>query len=222
MSGGLRPDIIEMFKTQFENNCVSLLFESYTSLFATGRNFLEDSENDITAQLVGFMKKNPMRNDLQISVEREHYLDSEEVYEGIVGADTSPRIDIIYTTWHSNNEHTYHIEAKLLAENNWKKASVITPVHAENLQKRYIATGINNFCSKKYSNGCLIGYILEGEIPKIVEKLNILLKADTREKENLYSTSTAGHSYSYLSDHVTVPLTLKHFFFYFLPSASKN
>ena len=222
MSGGLRPDIIRMFKAQFENNCVSLLFESYTSLFASGRNFLEDSENDITAQLVGFMKKNPKRFDLQISVDREHYLDSEEVYEGIADADASPRIDIIYSTWHSNNEHTYHIEAKLLAENNWKKASVKTPVHAESLQKRYIATGINNFCSKKYSNGCLIGYILEGKIPKIVEKLNALLKADTREKEKLFATSTAGHTDSYLSQHDVVPLTLKHFFFYFLPTASES
>lgn len=217
MSGQLRQEIIERFKSKFESSCISLLLEGYEALKNSNRNINEETENNITAQLLGCMKSNPKRYDLQISVDREHYLDSEEIYAGLKDADKSLRIDIKYSTWNSNKEYIYHVEAKNLAENNWKKKSVKTPVDAEKLQKRYIDTGINNFVSGKYSNGCLVGYILEGTTSNIVIKLNLLLKKEKREKEKLTISSAYGpgdfHYVSYYNS--KIPILLKHFFLLF-------
>jgi len=144
----------------------------------------EYSENDITAQLVGIMKNNPQRREMQISINRESYLDSDGTFDGIEKADSSPRIDLKYTTWDSKDEYEYFMEAKNLAENNWLKNNH-TLINAERLRRRYITTGIDNFKNGKYSDGCLLGYILEGNSNNIIEKINKSLEQENRITECL-------------------------------------
>ena len=55
------------------------------------------------------------------------------------------------------------------------------------LKRRYIDTGINSFVSKRYENGCLLGYVLEGDLDKTVAGVNKLLKKDDRGSESLKS-----------------------------------
>ena len=45
----------------------------------------------------------------------------DDTYPGLADADKSPRIDLKYSTWYSKTEHEYHMEAKNLIENNWKR-----------------------------------------------------------------------------------------------------
>ena len=144
MNGKLNQDIINLFKTKFEGNCIYLLLDAYTSLLNSGHKVSEESENNITAQLVGFMKKSQLRSDLQIHLERESYLDSDETFVGLQDADKSPRIDIKYSVWNSNVEIEYYMEAKNLAENNWTKKSTGANVDAHKLRQRYIKTGIGH------------------------------------------------------------------------------
>ncbi|MGF2410759.1 hypothetical protein [Ferruginibacter sp.] len=213
MNGKLNQDIINLFKTKFEGNCIYLLLDAYTSLLNSGHKVSEESENNITAQLVGFMKKSQLRLDLQIHLERESYLDSDETFDGLQDADKSPRIDIKYSVWNSNVEIEYYMEAKNLAENNWTKKSTGANVDAHKLRKRYIKTGIANFTSGRYPNGCLLGYVLEGKIPKVVELLNQLLVSDNRGREKLVNSKNNNHHYT--SNHVSSAIpVLKHFMLY--------
>lgn len=212
MNGKLNQDIINLFKAKFEGNCIYLLLDAFTSLQNSNRKIGEQSENNITAQLVGFMKKSSLRADLQIHLERESYLDSDETYDGLQDADKSPRIDIKYSVWSSNVEVEYYMEAKNLAENNWTKSSTGAIVDAHKLRRRYIETGIDNFTSGRYPNGCLLGYVLEGKSHKIVELLNRILITEKRAKEILVNNKAHNVSYSYYSKHdgTSSPL-LKHF-----------
>lgn len=201
MNGKLNQDIINQFKVKFESNCIYLLLDAYTSLQDSNRKVSEESENNITAQLFGFMKKSQLRLDLQIHLARESYLDSDEIYDGLQDADKSPRIDIKYSSWNSNIETEYYMEAKNLAENNWTKNSTGAILDAHKLRKRYIETGIANFISGRYPNGCLLGYVLEGNTHKIVELLNKILIAENRAKEILVNSKIHNANYSYISKH---------------------
>lgn len=215
MSGTLNQHIIHRFKVQFEENCISLLLDSYSQV-VDKKELKELSENNITIQLVGLMKTNPLRKELEISVTRESYLDSEDAYAGITEADKSPRIDIKYSTWKFKDEFEYHIEAKNLSENNWTKTNVTTPVNAKKLQKRYISTGMQNFISGRYPNGCLVGYITEGIVDNIVGNINTLLNAESRVNENLVKKH-GGFTEHYISSHTGSSINeLKHFFLEFI------
>lgn len=214
MSGTLNPHIIHSFKVQFEENCISLLLDSYSQVIDK-KALKELSENNITIQLVGLMKSNPLRKELEISITRESYLDGEDAYSGITDADASPRIDVKYSTWKFKNEFEYHIEAKNLSENNWTKTNVTTPVNAKKLQKRYISTGIQNFISGRYPNGCLVGYVTEGISGNIVANINNILTAESRAKENLIQKH-GGFAQHYVSSHTGTSIDeLKHFFLEF-------
>jgi hypothetical protein len=207
----LSSDIIKLFREKFEFNCISLLLESYQFIYKSGRKMAEYSENDITAQLIGLMKNNPKRKDLKISIQRENYLDSEQTYGGLVPADESPRIDIKYSSWYTKEEYEYFMEAKNLAEINWKKSNQVV-IDAGKLQKRYIDSGIENFLNGKYKNGCLIAYVLQGDTHKIIEKINGVLKKNQREKEILIKNDQYQPAFCYVSSHAKKHVTeLKHF-----------
>lgn len=212
MAGTLNGVYIQAFRQQFEQNCISLLLDGYKSLRSSGRDMTSCEENDITVQIIGFMKANPLAGDLQISISRESYLDGEATYAGKAKANNSPRIDIKFGRWHFREEVEYTMEAKNLVKSNWHKPGRRTPVSALHLQKRYIKTGIDHFVSDKYVNGCLIGYVLEGNIGDIVHLINGLLSTDRREKEWLMKQEDHGFEGYYLSQHDSASLALKHFF----------
>lgn len=199
---------------QFEENCISLLLDSYNKI-PNKNTFKELTENNITAQLIGLIKLNPLRTELNISVNREAYNDTEAIYKGLSDADESPRIDMKYTVWNSNIEFEYFIEAKNVSENNWKKSTVTTPINAKELQKRYISTGIQNFITGRYPHGCLVGYVTEGISNNIVTKINTLLTSENRAKENL-NQKHGGFAQHYISSHTGSSINeLKHFFLEF-------
>lgn len=220
MNGHLRQDIISKFKKQFEEDCIKLLLESYHALITSTMSLDEVSENAITARLVGYMKINSKRQELQISVDRESYLDGDEIYEGLLDPNKSLRIDIKFTTWNSKVEHFYHIEAKNLAESNFIKPSTNTLVNAESLRKRYVEVGMGNFISGKYPKGCLVAYVIQGAPGSIVAKLNVILKSENRSNEILVMTEDYGTTTNcFHSHHVSLePESLKHFFLQFINS----
>ena len=174
MSGNLNPDIINLFKLKFEENCLSLLLESFNPI-QNKKEFCELTENNITARLVGLMKAKPLRFNFQISISRESYCDTDKTYIGLADADESVRIDIKYITWDRNIEYEYYIEAKNLSENDWIKPYNKEKVNAHKQQNRYIETGIQNFITGKYPNGSLLGYVVEGDPDNIIIKINHIL-----------------------------------------------
>ena len=99
-------------------------------------------------------------------------------------------------------EYQYFFEAKNLKE------------ESSALKRRYIDTGIKNFNSKKYTNGCLVGYLMSGDVELTIGGINSLLLKDNREKETLSKEYCKYHDSYYESSHSNIQC-LKHYIFDF-------
>lgn len=193
------------------------MLEGYRNLKQSGRELRGTDENNITAQMVGFMNDNPERKNLRISVHREHYLDRQDTYDGMADANESARIDLKYIVWNSNEEHEYHMEAKNIGQHNWIKPGSGISVDAGRLRRRYLETGVGNFVSGRYPFGALVGYVLDGSSDRIVEQINEILKLRQREKECLVKSDSHGCDSHYVSNHLNSKVTMvKHFFLNFV------
>jgi len=199
---GLNKVIVASFKRGFEEKCFQLITESYVSAMETKVIKLNWDENDITSELHEHIKENPLRLKWGIVTNVEQHLLKDGIKKEKGFAAKLPRIDLRLVTINSSLEYEYHMEAKNLKE----KDSA--------LKRRYIDTGINNFVSKKYENGCLLGYNLEGVLHNTVSGINMLLKKDERESEYLKQQSHHFHNEYYESKHPD-EFTIRHFMFDF-------
>jgi hypothetical protein len=199
---GLNKVIVASFKRGFEEKCFQLITESYVSAMETKVINLNWDENDITSELHEHIKENPLRLKWSIVTNVEQHLPKDDIKKEKGFAAKLPRIDLRLVTINSSLEYEYHMEAKNLKEK------------GSGLKRRYINTGINNFVSKKYENGCLLGYVLEGALHKTVYGINKLLKKDDRELEFLKPKKHNLHNSYYESEH-NDGFVLKHFMFDF-------
>lgn len=204
---GLNKLIVASFKRSFEEKCFKLITEAYVSAKETKAIQLNWEENDITSELHTHIHQNPLRLKWSIITNVEQHLSKKEINKEKGFAAKLPRIDLRLATINSSLEYVYHMEAKNLKERD------------SGLKRRYIDTGINNFVSFKYENGCLVGYLLEGDLVKTVEGVNNLLKKDRRDSECLKSMRYNLHDSYYESEHPD-NLLLKHFIFDFTSFSS--
>lgn len=142
---------------------------------------LEWEEPRFSACLIGYMRQIRQQRGIELRIEPESYLYQEKILKGCEDPATAPRIDIKISGGWVQEDVYYGLEAKILVEMDWKKR------RANYLLNRYINTGIGNFINGRYSHemsrGCLTGYVLQGNIPEIVSKINNLLLKDGRNKE---------------------------------------
>ena len=199
---GLNKVIVASFKRGFEEKCFQLITESYVSAMETKVIKLDWDENDITSELHEHIKENPLRLKWRIVTNVEQHLPKDDIKKEKGFAAKLPRIDLRLVTINSSLEYEYHMEAKNLKEKD------------SGLKRRYIDTGLNNFLSGKYENGCLLGYVLEGALHKTVYGINKLLKKDKRESEFLKSKPYPLHDKYYESEHPE-DIIIKHFMFDF-------
>lgn len=203
MSKFLKPNILLLFKNKFETNCFKLLNHAYYSVL--DEKLSELDENDITLELVKKMRENPISSQYKIDITREYYLD--DMIKVDQKADESSRIDIRFMNWSSKEKIQYFMEAKNLSESDWKK-STGAKVYFSKQATRYIKTGIDSFIQGKYSNGCLLGYIVNGTTEGVVTKLNFKLSGLFRSDEQL--TRDNQNELLYFSQHNTNALRLMH------------
>jgi hypothetical protein len=159
-------------------------------------------ENDITSELHQHIHNNPKRLEWYIHSNVEKHIPNDDISKEKGYAAKQPRIDLSFAVINSKLEYVYHMEAKNLKE----KSSA--------LKRRYIDTGINNFLSGKYKNGCLLGYVLEGAIHKTVYGINKLLKKDDREPEFLKPQAYRLYDNYYESGYPD-DMVIRHFMFDF-------
>jgi hypothetical protein len=199
---GLNKVIVASFKRSFEEKCFQLITESYVLAVETKVIKLNWDENDITTELHKHIKENPLRLKWSIVTNVEQHLPKDDIKKEKGFAAKLPRIDLRLVTINSALEYEYHMEAKNLKEKD------------SGLKRRYIDTGINNFVLNKYENGCLLGYVLEGDLDKTVDGVNKLLEKDLRKPESLKFTQNHLHDTYYESEHPK-ELRIKHFMFDF-------
>lgn len=216
MIGSLNPMYVNSTLHVLEKRCFILLCEGYNTIKSSGHVSVDWVEEDISKELINSLQTNKNRIAWKIRVEPEHRLYKEDN----LSASKSPRIDFCFSTW-TDIEWEFFAEAKILVESNCETNRIgkngKISINANSLYKRYIETGIDNYLSGKYpSNGCLIGYVLQGNTDSIISALNLCLSNSNRETEKLKQQSFEFIDFnsSYISSHNTFPL-MKHLMFDF-------
>ena len=199
----LNANISQKFRDAFEQKCFILIIEAYRTSLREKIIQLDWNENDISSEIHKHIKANALRCKWNISTNVESYIPDDTIKKVKGFADKFPRIDLKMATFYGINEYEYFFEAKNLKQNN------------SALKRRYIETGINSFVSKKYKNGCLVAYLLEGEIEKTINGINLLLeKKDKRYSEILKHKPNKLFDFYYESNHPEIGM-LKHLIFDF-------
>jgi hypothetical protein len=197
------------FKKAFEGNCIKLLVSAYHEAVMAKSINLNWEENDITAQLHEYIDCNPFRLEKHIVADVEHHLKDNSSTKNKGFAAKYSRIDMKFVVFRRRLEYKYFAEAKLLKE------------HDSGLKRRYIDTGIDNFTSGRYYNGCLIAYIIEGILINTVEGINKLLEKDQRNSEILIKSTCKYYDGYFASEHSSIG-TLKHYMFDFTNSGASH
>ena len=193
---------VKSFKIGFEDKCIRLFVEAYNQSVIDKSIRLDWNENDITGQLHEYIEVNPLRKkNPPVTTNVEHHLSNKSVEKVRGFTSKNSRIDLRFVTFNSEDECKVFFEAKNLKEKSYA------------LKRRYIDTGIDNFITKKYPLGFLVGYLLEGAVNPTIDGVNYLLKNKKREKEYLYSKKHDIVQYYYVSYHSG--LCLKHLIFDF-------
>jgi hypothetical protein len=197
----LNTTVYKKFRDAFEQKCFQLIIVAYTTSISEKIIQLDWDENDISAELHQHLKESPLRTKWRVSTNVESHI-PKYVHKTKGFSSKFPRIDFRLTSFISTHEYEYFFEAKNLRQND------------SALKRRYIDTGINNFVSKKYENGSLIGYLLEGNAKETIIGINSLLEKDKRNSEILDLKSNKLLNTYYESIHSDIGI-LKHLIFDF-------
>lgn len=213
MNGKLNPIIAQSFEVSFENNCLILFGEAYLFIKGNAGITVDWDEENISANFFDYIDNAEKAIAWNINVSDEYRLYDAAVIKGRKAAKGAYRIDFRLTTNYEKRRIEYFVEAKNLIETDCLKASRATKINARALQERYVETGIDKYCTGKYpTRGCLIGYVLQGDPKKIVEKMNLILEKRNRNAEQLQviDSTIPGLDYCYQSLHNN-RIKLKHF-----------
>ena len=195
-NGKLSQRIIKEVPT-IEDISFQILIEAYRQIIEVNQYSLDWEEEQFNQELVVFMKKSKLRIKYKLTIGLERKLFNEnELPTNDNNPKKLPRIDINIVSWsfQEDIELEYFFEAKNLYENdcNQKKASSYI--------NRYIDTGIENFRISRYYNGSLVGYVLDGDIAKVIDKLNIQLKKDRKNKNKAINNLSPFERKNYIKD----------------------
>lgn len=181
----------------FEDDCVELIIYAYNLAVTEKKYQIDWHENDFSELLGYYVNESQLSIDKGITCKTEKKLIS-KIDNQVKGfADKLPRIDFIYSKiWKKQRFHCY-MEAKRLKEKD------------SNLKRAYIKEGMERFISKKYPLGCMMGYLLEGEMDETIKGINSLLIKYKRNTEVLNLKSDKFLKTTYESNHLEIG-TLKH------------
>ena len=164
---------IKIAKTGFEYKCLFIFIDAHRKMKSDNNYNTSWEENKITVVLVNYVKESKSAKKWSLDIVREYYLD--DYQDKHSDPDKAPRIDIRFSQWNGKTLFEYFIEAKNLCENGWTKEDG-SKVSSSYQLNRYVNKGVSHFISGYYpSNGCLCGYILEGNNNMIIDKLNDVL-----------------------------------------------
>lgn len=201
----LNTTVYEKFRNAFEQKCCQLIIEAYQTSLTEKVIQLDWNENDISSELHRHITVNPLRKKWNFFTQVEAHIPNENIAKEKGFADKFPRIDFKLATFYRNDDYEYFFEAKNLKQNGKSGYA---------LKRRYINTGIDSFVSKKYENGSLIGYLLEGKTDDTIKGINSLLEKDKRNSETLIFKSNKLIKTYYESNHSDIGI-LKHLIFDF-------
>lgn len=193
------------YREAFEKKCFRLIIEAYQTSLTEKKFKLNWIENDFSELLNHYISRNPLSIKYKIFCKTENKI-FKEIHKLEKGyADKLSRIDFVYSIFIQRERYEYFMEAKNLKQKGQEGSA---------LKRRYINTGIDSFIFKKYQNGSLIGYILEGNPKETINGINSLLMKDNRNSEILILKSHKLLKTFYESNHPSIG-TMNHLIFDF-------
>ncbi|MCQ2270069.1 MAG: hypothetical protein MJZ52_02420 [Bacteroidales bacterium] len=198
----LTVSVIDAFKKSFEKRCVSLLVSAYHTSITNHEYKADWMENDFTSLLDKHIDKDPNRKKWKINCHIEHHLHTDKTNNRKGYANKESRIDMRLSTFSSTDECLFYVEAKRLKEKD------------NGLLSRYVDTGIDNYLTKKYPYGILVGYLIKGDVDATIGNINTILKKKNRINEVLSRKIHPIHNQYFESTHPDFGI-ISHFVFDF-------
>jgi len=169
-------EIIDKVKVGFQKKCICILIDGYKAMLEQNEYSVNWEEEDITAQLIYFSEKSNFCFKWKINIFPERKLYNKDIIFGNKSAKQARRIDMQMISWKNKEKENYYFEAKNLCEKDWIKNDGSNVSSSQQLN-RYINTGIEHSFTNYYpQDGCLCGYIMQGNLGNIISKLNFRLE----------------------------------------------
>lgn len=187
MTGILNDRIRDEFYKGFHDNCIILIGDACQNLKDRHVVTINWDEETISASIFTYIDKSSKAAERRISISNEYRLYGTQVLKGMRNAKNTPRIDFRFdASWHNVTKVEFFVEAKNLIQNVCHKQNNKKDLNPKQIQKRYIKTGIQRYTTNYYpSNGCMLGYVLEGDVALIVDSINSLMDIFGRSSELL-------------------------------------
>lgn len=178
------------FKKSFSSICHELLISAYFIIRNNNSLDKNGDEDDISVHFISNMENLPLAIKNKIDIRRQENIDTLAILNQNQKAITASRVDIYFkkTTWTSPKQiEGYAVEAKNVSEKNWKKANgVAVPAAAQ--RQGYINKGIIEFVQGNYPPGCMVAYVLNGNIAPIVTDINTRITNNSHYLEKKMGT----------------------------------
>lgn len=185
-------EVIESFQIEIFN----LIYDAYQIIKTKDKISERPDETQISVSLYTALKMLCCNSSW---VNCEYHEFTNDIVAGKKKPISAKRFDFYFGNWSTPKKIEFGVEAKLLSENDFmgKKSKF--------LADEYIGeAGMNKYISGIYkSMGCMVGYIIEGEINVIIDKINNQIKNTFDAKQILYkeSYSKFNHQEIYQSVH---------------------
>ena len=194
--------------SSFRNTCNILLVKAYNDLMAKNIVLLSWEEDTFTANFADILETICENESLPYVVFYQQPQVTNNILSGSQRAQTAKKIDITFTTF-SKPKLRYGIEAKIMCEVNYHSRN------ANNLTKEYVVSGVDRFIDQIYAiDGCMVAYVTNGDVDRIVNRVNSVLVELNRQVEIIKDKHTIeSHNYCYVSTHNSI--SLNHLLFKF-------
>jgi hypothetical protein len=222
MNGNLSSKTKNIIRENLRLQCILIFVEAYklSTNISPKEHDNDWDEDQFTAYLFQYMEDQPLTLENHWIISPQTPLYTKEVSVGKIHASKAKRPDIKFAKYHASFQKPfcYYIEAKNISENNWEK-SCGSKVDASKQRARYIDTGIKHFKEGIYPDGCLSGYVVQGDVENSFCKLNSLLEKRECNAEILIKKQLIGEfDACYISTHIVGrdrSFQLKHIFLKF-------
>jgi hypothetical protein len=174
-------EVLEAFQLQL----FDLIYLAYLTIKTPEPINENPDEPLISANLFLALKIVSSREGIPLTVIPELPEITNEIAIGNKSTKSSKKYDIYFESWNSKYSIEYGVEAKLLIEHNFMNRVAST------LIREYVSnSGMGKYIIGIYKQrGCMIGYIVEGSIPKIIRNINTQIEKVMDNKQCLKKDS---------------------------------
>ena len=177
-------NLINKVNVSFELKCLDVLIRSYYTSVQIGKVSCDWEEKTFSSHLVSLMKKCETALKYNLTITKEEELEDDEIDNGLKSPKEANPIDIRFHNKWMNLRLDYNVEAKNVSSSQWIKSKG-SKVNASDQQTEYITNGIDRFLKGHYKdkNGCMLGYIVNGNLDDLLFKINSKLELQKNNSE---------------------------------------